>query len=125
MRIVLKHIFSFILIAATVNSAQGNVVVTTTVKDKAVVDFDCQCPQDENGGAFTVDISKTAEKWNDRQIDEFSEYVDEFEKINVIHITSGIRTDHIRQIKSTLTTNCTGPLDGPGKKLCDFLRKNK
>lgn len=113
------------LIPVSKNQAQGIVAITTTVKNNITTAFECQCPKDENGDAFTVDIGKAAEKWNDDQIDEFSAHIDEFEKINGIHILSKYRTKDPHQTNSTVDTKSTGPLSGPGKKLCDFLRKNR
>ena len=113
-----------ILIFNSQSLAQGKVMVTTTVKDFETTSWNCGCPKDDNGNAFAVDAMKLSKNWNDKQVDEFSKLVDDFERENGVKVKSKSKTKDFRLQSDEVKAECVGPLSGAGKKLCDFLRMN-
>jgi hypothetical protein len=124
--ILFRSIFFFglILFAVSETFGQGKVMVTTTEKNFEVTSLNCGCPKDENGNAFAVDAIKLGKNWNDKQVDEFTKLLTDFETENGVDIKSKSKTKDFRLKSDEIKTECVGPLSGAGKKLCDFLRRN-
>lgn len=123
-------IFSLLFLISSNSNAQelssgGQVLITTTVTNFQTTAFNCGCPKDGDQSAFAMDVMKASANWNDNQVDEFSSLLDEFEKVNGIRITSKSKTHDFRLKYDVIKTESKGPMSGPGKALCDFLRNNK
>jgi hypothetical protein len=105
------------------NRDGGKVMVTTTVKNGVVTNWNCGCPKNGETNAFAVNADRLTSKMNEREMQQFMQLLAEFERVNGVKIKSNTRVENHKTTSDEIKSTATGPMEGPGKQLCDFLRR--
>jgi hypothetical protein len=116
----------FLAGSSTVTYAQereGKVMDTTTVKNGVVTNWNCGCPQNGETNAFAVNAEKLMKKMNEQEMRQFMQLLAEFERVNGTKIQSSTTVQDHRTTTDTIKSASVGPMTGPGKQLCDFLKR--
>jgi hypothetical protein len=128
-RFLVSTVFALGLVLATSSTPAfsqetgGKVMVTTTVKNGVVTNWNCGCPQNGNTNAFAVNADRLTSKMSEREMQQFMQLLAEFERINGVKIRSNTRVENHQTKSDEIKSTATGPMSGPGKQLCDFLKR--
>ena len=102
---------------------EGKVMVTTTVKNGVVTNWNCGCPQNGETNAFAVNAEKLMKKMSEQEMRQFMQLLAEFERVNGTRIQSNTTVRNRTTESDTIKSTSVGPMTGPGKQLCDFLKR--
>ncbi len=100
-------------------SAQ-KVMVTSTVENFELTQFNCGCPSYGGDAAFAISLAKL--DMTDEEVDRLIELVSNFEYENGVRVSSKTTVRDFETVKDKIKTTATGPLSGAGKDLCDFVK---
>ena len=112
-----------ISLPARAQGSGGRVMVTTTVKNGVVTNWNCGCPQNGTTNAFAVSMMKMMEKFSERDMAEFNQLLNEFERVNGTRVQSKTQVRNAQTVSDEIKSTSTGPMSGPGQALCDFLKR--
>lgn len=96
------------------------VMVTSTVENFELSQFNCGCPSYGGDAAFAISLAKL--DLTDEEVDRLIELVNEFEAENGIRVSSKTEVRDFQTVKDKIKTTATGPLSGAGKDLCDYVK---
>ena len=96
------------------------VMVTSTVENFELTQFNCGCPSYGGDAAFAISLTKL--DLSDAEVDRLLELVNDFESENGVRVSSKTNVRDFQTIKDKVKTTATGPLSGAGKDLCDFVK---
>ncbi|MEM6345612.1 MAG: hypothetical protein AAF927_17095 [Bacteroidota bacterium] len=115
----LSLIFLCLFLFPAYLSAQ-KVMVTSTVENFELTQFNCGCPSYGGDAAFAISLSKL--EMTDEEVDQLIELVSNFEYENGVKVSSRTTVSDFETLKDKIKTTATGPLSGAGKDLCDFVK---